>query len=110
MDTDLDKKTLTVIKKASNMSLEIFDRSIVSFFNRDMKEANRNIESISVLKNLCGEINTIELRQNTLTAISLNYISESIRRAGEYAGDISETVINLLVVEDGSLKKRKPAK
>jgi phosphate uptake regulator len=109
IDADLDKKTLAVIKKASNMSLEIFNRSIVSFFNSDMKEANRNIESISVLKNLCGEINSIELKQNTLTAISLNYISESIRRAGEYAGDISETVINLLVVEDGSLKKRKPA-
>jgi hypothetical protein len=92
------------------MSLEIFDRSIVSFFNSDMKEANRNIESINVLKNLCEEINNMELKQNTLIAISLNYISESVRRAGEYAGDISETVINLLVEEDGELKKRKPAK
>ncbi len=110
IDTDLDKKTLAVIKKASAMSLEIFDRSIVSFFTLNLKEANRNIESINALKDLCGEINNIELKQNTLIAISLNYISESIRRAGEYAGDISETVINLLVVEDESLKRRKPAK
>jgi len=106
-DTDLDKKTLTIIKKASAMSLEIFDRSIVSFFNSDMKEANRNIESINVLKDLCGEINTIELKQNTLVAISLNYITESIRRSGEYAGDISETVINLLVEKEGTSKKKK---
>jgi phosphate uptake regulator len=110
IEIDLDKKTLIMIKKASSMSLEIFDRSIVSFFNSDMKEANRNIESITVLENLCGEINNIVLKQDTMIAISLNYISESIRRAGEYAGDISETVINLLVEEDGSMEKRKPVK
>jgi phosphate uptake regulator len=107
METPLDKKTITVIKKASAMSLEIFDRSIVSFFNRDLKEANRNIESINVLENLCGEIGNIELKQNTQVAISLNYIAESIRRAGEYAGDISETVINLLVEQEGTSKKKK---
>ncbi len=107
IDVELDKKTLTIIKKASTMSLEIFDRSIVSFFNSDMKDANRNIESINVLENLCGEINNIVLKHDTMIAISLNYISESIRRAGEYAGDISETVINLLVEQDGVLKKKK---
>jgi len=110
IDIDLDKKILAIIKKASAMSLEIFDRSIVSFFNSEMKEANRNIESINVLENLCGDINNLVLKQDTLTAISLNYISESVRRAGEYAGDISETVINLLVEGEGELKKRKPAK
>lgn len=107
IDVELDKKTLTTIKKASTMSLEIFDRSIVSFFNSDMKDANRNIESINVLENLCGEINNIVLKHDTMIAISLNYISESIRRAGEYAGDISETVINLLVEQDGVLKKKR---
>jgi len=30
-------------------------------------------------------------------AVPLRYIAESIRRAGEYAGDISENVINVLV-------------
>jgi phosphate uptake regulator len=106
METPLDKKTLAVIKKASSMSLEIFDRSIVSFFNLDLREANRNIESINILKNLCGEIHMLELEQNTLVAISLNYITESIRRAGEYAGDISETVINLLVEQEDTSRKR----
>ena len=107
MEASLDKKTLAIIKKASTMSLEIFDRSIVSFFNLDLKEANRNIESIAVLESLCGDINTIELKQNTPVAISLNYISESIRRSGEYAGDISETVINLLVEQEGTSKKKR---
>ena len=97
LDVDFDKKFMNAIKKASTLSLEIFDRSIVSFFNADMKEAHRNIESITALENICGEINNMVLKQDALVALNIAYISESIRRAGEYAGDISETVINLLV-------------
>jgi phosphate uptake regulator len=97
LDVDFDKKFMNAIKKSSNLSLEIFDRSIVTFFNADMKEAHRNIESIGALENICGDINNMVLKQDTLIALNIAYISESIRRAGEYAGDISETVINLLV-------------
>jgi phosphate uptake regulator len=97
IDVDFDKKFLNSLRKASALSLEIFDRSIVSFFNADMKEANRNIESIARLEEICGDINNMVLKQDALVALNIAYISESIRRAGEYAGDISETVINLLV-------------
>ena len=97
IDVDFDKKFMNAIKKSSALSLEIFNRSIISFFNADMKEANRNIESITALENICGEINNMVLKQDALIALNIAYISESIRRAGEYAGDISETVINLLV-------------
>jgi phosphate uptake regulator len=97
IDMDFDKKFMNAIRKSSALSLEIFDRSIVSFFNADMKEAQRNIESITALENLCGEINNMVLKQDALVALNIAYISESIRRAGEYAGDISETVINLLM-------------
>jgi phosphate uptake regulator len=97
LDVDFDRKFVNAIKKASTLSLEIFDRSIISFFNADMKDAHRNIESITALDNICGEINNMVLKQDALVALNIAYISESIRRAGEYAGDISETVINLLV-------------
>jgi hypothetical protein len=107
---DLDKKVLTAIKKASVMSMEIFDRSIVSFFNTDMKEANRNIESIQALESICQDINNLVLKQDTMIAIHTGYIAESVRRAGEYAGDISETVINLLVEQDQPSRKTKSAK
>jgi phosphate uptake regulator len=100
LDVDFDKKFMNAIKKASTLSLEIFDRSIVTFFNADMKEAHRNIESITALETICGEINNMVLKQDTLIALNIAYISESIRRAGEYAGDISETVINLLVEDE----------
>ncbi|PKL69282.1 MAG: PhoU family transcriptional regulator [Methanomicrobiales archaeon HGW-Methanomicrobiales-1] len=108
IDGELDKKILAAVRKASSLSLENFDRSIVSFFNADMKDANRNIESIQALDTICGDINNMVLKQDTLVAIHVGYIAESIRRAGEYAGDISETVINLLMEkEQGHNKSRK---
>ena len=39
MDIDLDPKIITALKKASAMSMNIFDKSIISFFNADIKEA-----------------------------------------------------------------------
>ena len=60
-----------------------------------------------VLKTLSEEINSIVLRQETADAIALGYINESVKRAGEYAADISENVINYLVEEDRSPKKKK---
>nr|WP_319376222.1 PhoU domain-containing protein [uncultured Methanoregula sp.] len=110
IDAGLDKKIADALKKASAMSLEIFDRSIVSFFNTDMKEAHRNIESIAALENICGDINNMVLKQDTLVAIHVGYVAESIRRCGEYAGDISETVINLLVEDEPVTTRTKPGK
>jgi phosphate uptake regulator len=107
IDSGLDKKIFEAIKKASTMSLEIFDRSVISFFDTDMKEAHRNIESIAALENICGDINNLALKEETLIAIHIGYVAESIRRSGEYAGDISETVINLLVEQDAVPKKAK---
>jgi hypothetical protein len=46
-------------------------------------------------------------QQENPDAIALGYITESVRRAGEYASDISENVINYLVEEDQSPRKRK---
>ncbi len=102
---ELDKRILAAIRKASSLSLENLDRSIISFFNADMKDANRNIESIHALEKICGDIDNLVLKQDTLVAIHVGYIVESIRRAGEYAGDISETVINLLVENEDTRRK-----
>ena len=107
---ELDKKILAAVKKASSLSMENFDRSIISFFNADLKDANRNIESIHALEAICEDIDNLVLKQETLVAIHVGYIAESIRRAGEYAGDISETVINLLMENELTRKKNKGTK
>jgi phosphate uptake regulator len=107
----LTKKTepeiLGKIAKASELSIGLFDRSIISFFNNDMKKANHNIESMRILKTLSEEINSMVLKQETADAIALGYINESVKRAGEYAADISENVINYLVEEERMPKKKK---
>jgi phosphate uptake regulator len=105
---DLDPVIIEKIAKASELSVGIFDRSIVSFFNNDMKKSHKNIESVQVLESLCEEINNLVLQQETPDAIALGYITESVRRAGEYAADISENVINNLVEENQFQKKGKP--
>ena len=84
--------------------------SIVSFFNTDMKEANRKIESISALENICGDINNMVIRQDTMIAINIGYIAESIRRSGEIRRGYFETVINLLIENEQGPHKKKTGK
>lgn len=86
-----------VVRGAAAHSLSIFDRSIVSFFQADIRESHANIEQVEVLERLCQEITSRSTDHSLEIAVPLRYIAESIRRAGEYAGDISENVINVLV-------------
>ena len=97
VDDKLNKGIVERIHSASEHSLDIFNKSIGTFFRRDIKASNENIDSVSRLESLCEEINTLALQQIGVTAISIGYIVESIRRVGEYAEDISEIVINHLV-------------
>lgn len=102
IETELDRGIITSIKKASALSMNIFDKSIISFFNTDIKEAHKTIESISVLEKMCGDICNMAFKQETVAAISISYIAESIRRAGEYSADISENVINYIIEAEQS--------
>jgi phosphate uptake regulator len=109
LNKDLDPAILEKIAKASTLSGAIFDQSMVSFFNNDIKKSHQNIESVQVLESLCEEIDSLVLQQETPDAIALGYITESVRRAGEYAADISENVINYLVEEKQSKRfERQP--
>ncbi len=102
IDSTINKKILNLIKEAITLSLESFSKSISSFFRKDLKSANDNIESIGFLRKKCEEINTqcLNCKLEGKTAISLGYIVESIRRIGEYAEDIYENVINHIIGED----------
>jgi len=105
-----DPAIISKISKAGEISVGIFDRSIISFFDNDMKKAHRNIESVKALESLCEEINNLVLQQETSGAIALGYITESVRRVGEYAEDISENVINYLVEETQDRKRERTAR
>jgi len=96
----LNQNIIYLIKSTSNLAINIFNKSIESFFRKNIQAANENIESVIKLEKFCEEINTLILKQKGVIAISVGYIVESIRRIGEYAEDISETVINHLIVGD----------
>jgi phosphate uptake regulator len=100
VDSNLNKQTINNILSASNLSLDIFNKSMGSFFKKDIKASNETIESVEKLELLCEEINAIALKQKGILAIYVGYMVESIRRIGEYAEDISENVINYLVGEE----------
>ena len=91
------EKTIEMIESAGELAIEIFDKSIESFFKKKMKASNESIESVPKLTTLCKKINTLALAKKGIVAISVGYIVESIRRTGEYAADIAEGVMNHLV-------------
>ena len=66
---------------------------------KDIKLANETIEMTKNLTKECEKINTTASNIEGTTTIALSYISESIRRTGEYAANICENIINCLTAE-----------
>ena len=99
-ESKLDKQTADKIQSASNLALEIFNKSIGAFFRKDICASNKTIESVKKLEVLCEEINKQASKHDGMIAISIGNIVESIIRIGEYAEDISEISINYLVGEE----------
>lgn len=94
LDHPLHPELAARLQAASAFSLEVFDRAIGSFFSHDMKIANQSIEDVQRAEALCEELHALALSFPTKPAVALGYIAESIRRLGEYSGDIAEIVIN----------------
>ena len=65
--------------------------------------ANDTIQMVEKLEVLSDSIASVALQKKGALALSLGYIAESIRRAGEYAAGISETIINQLIEEKKGL-------
>ena len=97
----LNTQLINKIHTASDLAINIVNKSIGSFFRKDILASNKNIETTKELVIFCEEINELALNEKGTIAISIGYIVESIRRIAEYAEDISETSINYLVGEDG---------
>ncbi|HDS59902.1 MAG TPA: phosphate uptake regulator PhoU [Thermoplasmatales archaeon] len=95
----LETPIMDTITKAGNFSLDMFTDSVEAFFNRDILGANKNIDTVRELKDMCEEIEGFALQQTGAVAVSLGYIGESIRRVGEYSADLAEYVINYLIDE-----------
>ncbi len=92
-----DEKVMKYVEKAQSYALSIFEKAMESFFSRDLRAANSTIEMVEKLIPMCKGILSHANKSRGPVAISLAYISESIRRVGEYAGDIAEDTINYIM-------------
>ena len=99
IESDVDDKIIQTICAASRKSLEIFDSSVNAWISKDPKASNTNIESIGALVIKCDQINRYASSVKGPSALPLSHMAESIKRTGEYSGDISEVVINHLMME-----------
>lgn len=97
LDTDINPALIKQIRSASNTSLALFDESIQALWRDDLKKTNAIIDAVKTLSQECEEITAAGIHIKGGPAICLGYIAESIGRTGEYAGDISETIINHLI-------------
>jgi phosphate uptake regulator len=97
IDKKLGDDVLKNIASASGLALNILSNSMEAWGKRDIQSANRNIENVKELAEYCERINDHAMNIRGEAAIALSYVSESIRRTAEYAGDLSELLINQLI-------------
>lgn len=100
IDRDIEAATLDLMDEASALALEIFSGSMEAFHMRDIGKANATLQRVRDLEEKTREINTRALRFEAVTAIPTGQIADSIRRIGEYSGDICENIINYAVGEE----------
>ncbi|UUX92442.1 phosphate uptake regulator PhoU [Methanoplanus endosymbiosus] len=91
---DISPELTEQISKTSTEAVDIFRNSISSFFNGDIKTANKLIDMAGKNVGVCREINDIALTYDASVATHLVGISDSMRRVADYSADICENVIN----------------
>nr|WP_319539506.1 phosphate uptake regulator PhoU [uncultured Methanospirillum sp.] len=89
-----------MISRAMSEADKLFEQSVSAFFSHDMKKANRVLGSASPLEQSLHQINQDILTLPTDSVMIARKITDSIRRIGEYSGDIAERVIDFGVVPD----------
>lgn len=101
LKNDGDSKIIAEVERASKMAIkEIMSKSLAAWLEKDILLANNTIESIKNLISICEDISNSLNSNNPEEYLAFSYIIESIRRTGEYAGDICEIIINNLVNDD----------
>ena len=100
IDHDPDPGTLDLMDEASTLALNIFSLSMEAFHTGDIEKANATLQMVRDLECKIRDINTGVLQIEAVAAIPAGQIADSIRRIGEYSGDICESVINHIVGQE----------
>jgi phosphate uptake regulator len=97
---DVAPRTLKLIEDYSTFSAELFEKSVRSFYGKDMKLANETMDSAdkgaSFRKRLARNIP----KADSTVAVALAFISDSIERVASYSTNICEIAINHVTLEE----------
>ena len=104
-DCSPPEELMEMIEKVNSDSLVIFEKSIRSFFDHNLKEANDIINDSLKFEDRCSEINKKALDYKAPVAIPIVSISDSMRRVGNYSSDICENVINYVTGKSENFQK-----
>jgi len=99
IDHEVDPGLIADMKGATKNAMNILSSSMRALFSSDIADANRTIDMVADLETMTDDISALAHQKKGDLALSIGYIAESIRRAGEYSGDISEAIINQLIRE-----------
>lgn len=97
IDKGIDQKIIDKMVEASKIAINSLNDSYEAWLEEDIDAANQNIDNVSKLIEVCEEIPLSSSQNDPEIAIAIGYIIESIRRTGEYSGDISEIIINIFI-------------
>jgi len=96
---EIDPKIVADMQVATKSAMDILHSSMRALFSSDITDANHTIDMVAGLAEMTDGISALAHREEGELAQSIGYIAESIRRAGEYSGDIAEAIINQLIRE-----------
>ncbi|WP_319643280.1 phosphate uptake regulator PhoU [Methanovulcanius yangii] len=96
-DVPIDDDYLAFIERTGTEALAVFQAALGAFFSSDIERANDTIGKRNALERHCREISKTALSFDAVSAIHFVYISDSLRRVGDYSTDICEHVINHII-------------
>lgn len=101
MFISMERKMLDVIQSLSVDAMEIFGSSVSSFFDRDMKATNDNLERVRKFSERCNQASHELFDVERPGIVHVGYIMENLKRVAEYSAVICETSINYYVMMPG---------
>jgi phosphate uptake regulator len=96
LSKNVDPGIIELTLKVGKSAMRIFKTSIDAFSSDDIYMANDNLDAINKFVETCEKLENEALDLDVKAGFHIGYIVESIRRIGEYSGDLAEYIINYL--------------
>ncbi len=97
IEQKIEDEVVEKITAASKISIKLLEKSQDAWLKKDIDLANATLDEKKVLYPAVAEITTLPHEHSDEMLIAISYIAESLRRIGEYAGDLSEIIINSFI-------------